>query len=171
LLGHFENSTLLWRLTNRGFMSRFWKGFLCLFCSCCFCSAKADDLDLLSRAYLSNKKYAKNIEVKAYLVTKDQVAKVFSEDNVEISQKTNKDLYDQELFLLVRCKNFENHQSFGTLNCKFPGSGTPISIEIMMMPGYMKFFGDSVLPMYRGIVPNDENLPVITCDWKSLYTM
>ena len=152
-------------------MSRFWKSFLCLFCSCYFCSAKADDLDLLSRAYLSNKKYAKNIEVKAYLVTKDQVAKVFSEDNVEISQKTNKELYGQELFLLVRCKNFGNHQSFGTLNCKFSESGTPISIEIMMMPGYMKSFHDSVLYIGGGSVFNDNNSPLISCEWKRLYTI
>ena len=152
-------------------MSRFWKSFLCLFCSCYFCSAKADDLDLLSRAYLSNKKYAKNIEVKAYLVTKDQVAKVFRENNVEISQKTNKELYGQELFLFVRCKNVGNYRSFGTLNCKRSDRGSLISIEIMMMPGYMKYFYDSVLPMCSGIIPNDENTPVITYEWTSLYTI
>lgn len=153
-------------------MSRFWKNILCLFCSCCLCSsAKSDDLDLLSRAYLSNKKYAKNIEVKVYLVTKDQVSRVFVEDNAEIIQKTNKELYNKNLFLLVRCKNFGDYSAFGTLNCKFPGGNIPISIEIMMMPGYMKFFGDSVLPMYKGIVPNDENSPVITYEWNSLYTM
>jgi hypothetical protein len=28
--------------TNGGWMSQFWKSFLCLFCSCCFCSARAD---------------------------------------------------------------------------------------------------------------------------------
>ena len=158
-------------MTREGYMSRFWKSFLCLFCSCCFCSAKADDLDLLSRAYLSNKKYAKNIEVKAYLVTKDQVTKVFTEDNVEINQKTNKELYGREIFLLVRCKNFGDYRSFGTLNCQRSDRGNLMSIEIMMMPGYMKSYYDSVLPMYSGIIPNDENTPVISCEWKSLYTI
>lgn len=152
-------------------MSRFWKSFLCLFCSCCFCSARADDLNLVSRAYLSDKKYAKNIEVKAYLVTKDQLAKLFNEENVEIIQKSNKELYGREIFLLVRCKNFGEYRSFGTLNCKISNRGDPISIEIMMMPGYMKSFYDSVLHMYGGIIPNDNEIPTVNCEWKSLYTM
>jgi hypothetical protein len=153
-------------------MSRFWKNILCLFCSCCFCSsAKADDLDPASGAYLSDKKYAKHIEVKAYIVTKDQVAKVFSEENVELTQKTNKELYGQEVYLLVRCKNKGDYRPFGTLNCQLSNSGSPISIEIMMMPGYMKSFRDTVFPLYGGGIPNDNKLPVITFEWKSLYTI
>jgi hypothetical protein len=153
-------------------MSRFWKSVLCLFCTCCFCSsAKADDLDPASRAYLSDKKYAKHIEVKAYIMTKDQIAKVFSEENVEVTQKTNKELYGQEVYLLVRCKNKGDYRSFGILNCKIPNCGDPISIEIMMMPGYMKPFHDSVLYIGSGSIPNDNKNPVITCEWKSLYTI
>jgi len=153
-------------------MSRFWKNVLCLFCSCCFCSsAKTDDLDPASRAYLSDKKYAKNIEVKAYLVTKDQVAKLFSEENGEITQKTNKELYGREIFLLVRCKNFGDYRSFGTINCKIPNCGGAISIEIMMMPGYMKSYYDSVIPVEKGLISNDNKTPVISCEWKSLYTI
>jgi hypothetical protein len=153
-------------------MSRFWKNILYLFCSCCFCSsAKADDLDAASRAYLSDKKYAKNIEVKAYLVTKDQVAKLFGKENGEITQKPNGELYGREIFLLVRCKNVGDYRAFGTINCKLSNRSDPISVEIAMMPGYMKSFYDSVLPMYSGSVPNDNKVPTISCEWKSLYTM
>ena len=153
-------------------MPRFWKNILCLFCSCCFCSsAKADDLDPDSAAYLSDKKYAKNIVVKAYLVTKDQVAKLFSEENGEITQKSNKELFGREVFLLVRCKNVGDYLSFGILNCKIPNRGDAISIEIMMMPGYMKFFHDSVLYIGGGSVHNDNKTPVVSYEWKSLYTM
>ena len=121
--------------------------------------------------YLSDKKYAKNIEVKAYLVTKDQVAKLFSEENGEVVQKTNKELYDKEVFLLVRCKNFGDYMAFGTLNCQLPNCGSPISIEIMMMPGYMKSFYDTVFPIEGGLIRNDSKAPNITCKWKHLYTM
>jgi hypothetical protein len=152
-------------------MSRFWKSFLFLFCSCCFCSAKADDLDLISRAYLSDKKYSKNIEVKAYLVTKDQVAKLFGEENVEITQKTNKELHRQEVFLLVRVKNKGDYMSSGLLNCTIPNRGVPITIDIEMMPGYMTSFHDSVLYIGDGLVPNDSQVPQISYKWKSLYTM
>ena len=124
-------------------MSRFSKFILSLFCGCCLCSyAKADDLDLLSRMYLSNKKYAKNIEVKGYLVTKDQLAKLFSEENGEVIQKTNKELYGHEVFLLIRCKNFGDYKAFGTLKCKRSNLDFA-SIEVMMMPGYMKSYYDS----------------------------
>ena len=153
-------------------MSRFLKKFLWLFCSCCFCaSARADDLDPESSAYLSDKKYAKNIEVHAYLVTKDQIAILFSEKGGEIIQKTNKELHGKEIFLLIRCKNFGDYRSFGTLNCKTSKNGHPISIEIMMMPGYMKSFHDSVIYIGTGTIPNDNNTPAMSCEWKSLYTM
>ena len=154
-------------------MSRFLINILCLFCGCCLCSSvKADDfLDPASRAYLSNKKYAKNIEVKVYLVTKDQLAKLFSEENGEVIQKTNKELYKvREVFLLIRCKNFGDYRAFGTLKCKRSG-GDLASIEIMMMPRHMKFFYDSVLPGYDGIIPNDDNTPTMTFEWESLYTI
>ena len=153
-------------------MSRFLKNILCLFCGCYLCSsAKADDLDLLSRMYLSNKKYAKHIEIKAYIVTKDQIVKVFSEDNGEVNQKMNKELYGQEVYLLVRCKNKGDYRSFGTLNCKLSASGGFISIEIMMMPGYMKSFRDTILPLSGEGIPNDNKIPVITFEWKNLYTI
>jgi hypothetical protein len=156
-------------------MSRLWKSILCLFFVCCFfcLSLKADDLDLLSRLYLSNKKYAKNIEVHAYLITKDQVVKLFSEENGEVIQKTNKELYGQEVFLLTRVKNNGEYMSFGLLNCKIPNRGDPITIEIMMMPGdgNMKSFHDSVLYLGKGFTSNDKGIPVISCKWKSLYIM
>lgn len=153
-------------------MFRFWKTVLCLFSSFCFfSSAHAEDLDPLSSAYLSDKEYAKNIEIQAYLVTKDQVAKLFSEENGKVVQKTNKELYRKEIYLLVRCKNFGDYRAFGTLNCRLSNEGDPISIEIMMMPGYMKSYYDTVIPLYSGSIPNNENTPFVSCKWKDLYTI
>jgi hypothetical protein len=145
--------------------------FILLF-SCCLCtSVKAVDLDPASHVYLSGKKYAKNIEVKGYLVTKDQLAKLFSEKNGEVIQKTNKDLHDKEVFLLIRCKNFGDYRAFSTLNCQLPNCGNPIPIRIMMMPGYMKFLRDTVMPIKGGLIRNDNKSPNITCQWKHLYTI
>ena len=116
-------------------------------------------------------KYAKNIEVKAYIVTREQVAKLFMEKSGEIIQKTNKELHGREIFLLVRCKNIGDYRSLGTLNCRLVKQGVPISIEIAMMPGSMQYFYDSVLPIYSGSIPNDDNTPEIRYEWKSLYTI
>ncbi|MEX0962246.1 MAG: hypothetical protein WDZ28_05275 [Simkaniaceae bacterium] len=120
--------------------------------------------------YLSDKKYAKNIEVKGYLVTKDQVIRLFSEENEEIIQKTNKELHGKEVFLLIRCKNFGDYRAFGTLKCKYSGLDFT-SIEIKMMPGYMKGFYDSVLHIDSGIIPNNSDVPILTFEWKNLYTI
>jgi hypothetical protein len=163
---------------NGGCMSWFWKSFLCLFCSCCFCSARAD-LDFFSRRCHSDKEYAKNIEVKAYFVTKDQVAKAFSEENAEIVQKSNKELYNEVVFLLVRCKNFGDHSSYGTINCRISHREDPISanqessneVEVMQMPDHMKSFYNSVHPLGGGTIPNDDKVSVVRCEWKNLYTM
>jgi hypothetical protein len=134
-------------------------------------SAKADDLDPVSRDYLLDLKYSKEIEVRAYLITKDQVAKLFSEENEEIVQKTNKELYGNEVYLLVRVKNSGKYMSFGVLNCTIPNRGAPITIDIEMMPGSMKSFNNSALYIGNGLVPNDKNKPLINYEWKSLYTM
>ncbi len=155
-------------------MTRLWKGVLFLFCICFFCNAaRADGLDLFSHLYLSNKKYAKNIEVHTYLITKDQVAKLFSEENAEVTQKTNKELYGQEVYLLTRVKNNGEYMSFGLLNCRIPNRGVPITIEIMKMPGdgNMKSFHDSALYLGGGCTHNDNGTPSISYEWKSLYTM
>jgi hypothetical protein len=116
-------------------------------------------------------KYAKNIEVKTYLVTKDQIAKIFSDEKAGVVQKTNKELFGQETFLLVRCKNAGRYHAFGTLNCKSSKEGTPITIEIMLMPGYMKSYYDTVIPMGSGIVPNNDNKTIFSFEWKNVYTI
>ena len=66
---------------------------------------EAVKLDPNSHAMLSNPKYAKHIEVQCYLVTREQLAELFANDKTEIIQKSNNDLYQKDLFLLVRCRN------------------------------------------------------------------
>lgn len=152
-------------------MKCFWKHMMCLMGACGAFSVAQADLDPESIAYLLDMKYAKNIEVKIYLVTKDQVAKIFSDDTAEVVQKTNKELFTQEMFLLVRCKNTGDYRSFGTLNCKISKDGAPIKIDVRLLPGYMKTFSDTVLPMGTGIVKNDNKKPIVSYEWKSVCTI
>ena len=85
--------------------------FLLLLGTMGFFSSKgvAAKLDPESHAALSDLGYAKHIEVKCYLVTREQLAKVFANGNEIVVQKTNKDLYTQDLFLLVRCRNRDKY--------------------------------------------------------------
>jgi len=153
-------------------MTRFWKSVVGLFCLCWSSSLKSDGLDLFSRLYLSNKGYAKSIEVKAYLVTRDQVINVLKDDNFEIIQKRNSELHDQEVFLLIRCKNFGDYRAFGVLNCHFNSQRRPFSLEIDMMPGYMKnFYNSDIIQIDGRIILNNDDIPVMTYKWKELYTI
>lgn len=135
------------------------------------CNAgRAEEMDLLSQIYLSNKKYAKNIEVKAFLVTKEQVVEAFNDKNAQIIQKTNRELSNRELFLLVRCKNVGSYRAFGVLNCKLPDRGVPVSIEIDALPANNSVH-DCVIYIDAGLDPNSNTTPIIICQWKSLYTI
>lgn len=163
---------IAYTLCNGGLMAHFFKNTLRLFCTYCLCSsAQADDLDLFSRLYLSDKSYAKHIEIQAFLATRDQVVQLFCNEKTEILQKNNRELYGKELFLLLRVKNNGDYMSRGLLNCTIPNRGTPITMDIEMMPGHMKSFHDSALYLGDGLVPNDIQTPLISLKWKSLYTM
>ena len=122
---------------------------------------------------LSDPKYAKYLEVKCYLVTREQLAELFGNEKIQIVQKSNKELHEKNLFLLVRCRNRGNYVALGTLKCLPPNCGAPVSIDLVRMRGYQTNFDDYAIYMGALIISlfaNDE-LPQITYEWDSLYTM
>ena len=128
-------------------------------------------LDPESHAILSDPGYAKHVEVQCYLVTREQVAKVFANGNEIVIQKTNKDLYHQDLFLLVRCRNRGKYVAFGTLDCFTPNSDSPISFEITRMwPSQTEFY-DYAFYLGSPVIFSNNELPKIKYKWDCLYTM
>lgn len=150
-------------------MNHIWKILLCFFCSCCLISSAGADLDFFSRLNLSNMKYAENIEVRTYLVTREQLAEFFKSEYGTVTQKTNAELYQKELFLLVRCRNKGNYKSFGIINFSLPNSD--VELDILFMPGLMQSFQDSILYIGSGIIFSNNETPIITYKWKDLYTI
>ncbi|MGE0197904.1 MAG: hypothetical protein AB7S94_03975 [Simkaniaceae bacterium] len=128
-------------------------------------------LDSESHALLSDPGYAKHIEVRCYLVNREQLVKLFSEKNVEIIQLTNDKLYSNDVYLLVRCKNKGKYRAFGTLQCFIPNRGDPIPVEIDFMGGHMTSFHDCVIYIISGTIDRDSDLPKIKYEWDCLYTM
>jgi len=128
-------------------------------------------LDPVSHAMFSNPGYAKRIEVQCYLVTREQLAKVFINENEIVVQKTNKDLYHQDLFLLIRCRNRGEYVAFGTLNCFPPNYGSPISIEITRMWAKQSDFYDYAIYLGSAVIFSNNELPKIEFEWDCLYTM
>lgn len=154
-------------------MSSNWKALICLFCFCCFQISAQVDLDFFSRLYLSNKKYAKNIEVQTYLVTKEQVAQIFGRKKDELVQKLNKDLYNRydEIYLLVRSKNKGDFLAFGTLKCNVQYLNHSITIDVIDLPGHMQSFHDCVIYVSGGFIPDNDQVLSISYEWEDLYTM
>jgi len=128
-------------------------------------------LDPESHAMLSNPKYAKHIEVQCYLVTREQVAELFSQKNGSVTQLSNDKLYPHDVYLLVRCKNKGIYRSFGTLHCFIPNRGSPIPVDIDFMNGHMTTFHDCVIYIISGVIDRDSKLPQIKYEWDCLYTM
>lgn len=128
-------------------------------------------LDPASHAMLSDPAYAEHIEVQCYLVTREQVADLFSKKNGSVAQLPCDKLYLNEVYLLVRCKNNGNYRVFGTLHCFIPNRGDPIPIDIDMMNAHMNSFHDCVIYVISGVIDRNNKLPQINYQWDCLYKM
>lgn len=128
-------------------------------------------LDPESHAALSDPGYAKHIEVQCYLVTREQLAQVFANGSEVVIQKTNKDLYHQDLFLLVRCRNRGEYVAAGTLNCRPPSFGSFIPIEVVRMSSMKPEYHDCAIYIGNVIGFSNDELPQIKYEWDCLYTM
>ena len=120
---------------------------------------------------LSDPKYVKYIEVKCYLVTREQVGELFSQKNGDVIQLPNNKLREDAVYLLVRCKNKGKYAVLGELHCFIPNRGSPIPIDVSDLPGNMHSYTDSVIYVGRGLINNNNELPQIKYKWHCLYTM
>ena len=128
-------------------------------------------LDPESHAILSDPGYSKHIEVKCYLVTREQLVKLFSEKETNIVQLPNSELRQDAVYLLVRCKNRGEFSAAGELHCFIPNRGSPIPIDISDLPGNMSYYIDSVIYVGKGLINNNKELPKIKYEWDCLYNM
>ena len=149
-------------------MNRFFVLLLLVFTGFFSCRGEAR-LDPESHALLSDPGYAKHIEVKCYLVTREELAKVFASKNEPVVQRTNKELYHQNLFLLVRCRNKGEYAAFGTLECLPPNCGSSISIDLARMWANEENFDDYVIYLGPVIIFSNDELPQIKYEWDCLY--
>ena len=128
--------------------------------------------DLTKKLLFSNKSYAKNIEVKTYILTQEQVAELFKFPDKDPSFFTSKELNNitrKKRYCVVRVKNLGELNVWGVLSCKIPGINEIIKIEI---PSIEKYFCDYVICISGVYVGPGENSPYpdITHEWSELYT-
>ena len=126
--------------------------------------------DMTKKLLFSNKGYAKQIEVKTYILTQEQVAKLFKEPDKAQMQLTVDELHSiKNIYFIIRIKNLGKSHAWGILSCKVPGIYAPLKISI---PTINKSFCDYVICISGFFVSYNESspYPIISYEWSELYT-
>ncbi len=130
--------------------------------------------DLTKKLLFSNKNYAKQIEVKTYILTQEQVAKLFKEPDKEPMQLTVDELgkatrETKKRYFVVRVKNLGELHAWGVLSCKVRCIHEPFKIPIFTNRNQ---FCDSVIDISGTVIAEAKNSPYpdMSYEWSELYT-
>jgi hypothetical protein len=131
--------------------------------------AKAD-LNFVDRILLSDKAYAKEIEVKAYIITQEQACAALCDPPQQPIQLDNKALYGKKTYLFLQVRNAGKKHAWGTLACKVPRYHVPIKVPIFDIDNPKNY--NSYLLHLGVIVLTDSkpDTPKISVEWDELYT-
>ena len=127
-------------------------------------------LNVFTRFLFSNKAYAKNIEVKAYILTNIQASALLADPSKEPTQFIGRELAKfPKQYLVVRVRNLGNSHAWGTLACSVPGIWDPLKIPIISI---RKDFCDYLICVEGISVSYSHHTyaPNITYEWDKLYT-
>ena len=129
--------------------------------------------DMTKKLLFSNKGYAKQIEVKTYILTQEQVAQLFKEPNKMPIQLTVDELNKisnetKNRYIVIRVKNLGNLHAWGVLSCK-TGLRNPIMIGI---PSIKNTYSDYVICISGIFITSSEQniYPATEYEWPELYT-
>ena len=126
---------------------------------------------IVFKVLFSNKRYAKKIEVKTYVLTQDQVADLFKypeKEPIQIpSEKLNK--IGLKSSFVVRVRNLGNRHAWGILSCEMRCIHKPFKIPIISIG---KQFCDYIICVEGIVIAEAKNslFPDISYKWSELYT-
>ena len=116
---------------------------------------KGEKLIFFERWRLSNKEYAKNIEVKSYLLTDEQAAELLANPQKEITQPMQKELYMKNLNVVLRLKNKKGIYAWGTLAFSYKSQNwSYIDIAFTKSVDYEKSYYNFIIPNGILIISN-----------------
>lgn len=120
----------------------------------------------------SNKAYAEEMEVKAYIITQEQACAALNNPSQEPVQLDKKELLNKNTFLFLKVRNNGPKHAWGTLACKVPTYHTPIKLSIYGVGRLdKKIFNVYLIQLGSlGIVPSETGIPKISFEWDELYT-
>ena len=131
--------------------------------------AKAD-MNLVDRVIFSDKSYAKEIEVKAYIITREQACVALCDPTQEPTQLDKKELGGNKTYLFLQVRNTGKKHAWGTLACKVPRYHIPIKVDISDLDNSKNY---NIYLLHLGslaFVPSETGVPKISVQWDELYT-
>jgi hypothetical protein len=119
----------------------------------------------------SDMSHAKDIEVKTYLLTDEQVREMLSHPNDEVQQPTKRQIQSKDMNVVLRVRNLNGGVAWGRLSWIMPYDVWHIvDIPDIPFPGRKEKYANVIIPV--GILAmerNDELPEPITVRWESLY--
>ncbi|MDX8430634.1 MAG: hypothetical protein SNF33_02340 [Candidatus Algichlamydia australiensis] len=98
------------------------------------------------------------------------LSKVFSHRNRAFGKQPIEELNEEELYLLVRCKNRGYRMAYGTLRLEIPNRKSPILINVDKMKPRMNYTHDYVFRVDGRRLLKGERPPRVEFSWDCLYT-
>ncbi len=128
------------------------------------------DLNFIERFLLSDKAYAKHIEVKAYILTDTQASSLLADSSKEPVQLLASELAKfPNKYLVVRVRNLGDKHAWGTLACSVPRIWDPVKIPIISI--HQDFCDYLICIEGLSVADSHENfIPKLTFEWDQLYT-
>ena len=126
---------------------------------------------VVEKMLFSNKGYAKQIEVKTYVLTQEQVSELFKKPSKNPIQLTVDELekITMKIYFVVRVKNLGQLHAWGTLSCKVRCIHNPFKIPVLSIKDE---FCDNIMCIFGIAIAKGQNseYPDISYEWSELYT-
>ncbi len=131
--------------------------------------AKAD-MNLLEWVLFSDKAYAKEIEVKAYIITQEQACAALGDPAQQPIQLDKNELGGKKTYLFLQVRNTGKKHAWGILACKVPRYHGPIKVEVGDLDNPKNY---NVYLLHLGSLAfssSEIGIPKISIEWDELYT-
>ena len=128
------------------------------------------DMNFIDLALFSDKTYAKEIEVKAYIITQEQACAALCDPPQQPTQLDKNELGGKKTYLFLQVRNTGKKHAWGTLACKVPRYHGPIKVEVGDLDNPKNYNAYLLHLGSLAFAPSETGIPKISVEWDELYT-
>lgn len=128
------------------------------------------EMNFIERTLFSDKSYAKEIEVKAYIITQEQACAALCDPPQQPVQLDKNELGGEKTYLFLQVRNTGKKHAWGTLACRVPAYHVPIKVPIFDINNPTNY---NLYLIHLGslmFVRSETGTPKISIEWDELYT-